>query len=114
MLYYIKLDPESDTLEVNEVKNIHQLSKATKISWAEIDTFLNGTSEPVEWLGQCSIPFPYIKKSGDMYYFSYYKSIIEKRNYENMSRDVINELIYMNDFCDITATSNKNRSEPNG
>jgi len=107
MIYYIKLDEDSCTLDINQVKNIHQLSKKIDVSWVEINRWLNGTDRPIEWLAECMIPFPYIKKSGDCYYFSYFKPIIEKRNYKWMSKKVIEELKHMNEFAEIIATSSK-------
>ena len=109
MLYYVKLDESLDTLTIHEAKNIHQLNKAIKVSWTEIDSFLNGTGMPVEYIGNTGMPFPYIKKSGMMYYFSKYKEIIEKRNYSGMSKEVIDNLIKMNEYDPIVATSNRKR-----
>ena len=109
MIYYIKLDEGLDTLKVGKVKNIHQLNKAIKISWIEINDFMNGTDMPIQWVGNTGMPFPYIKRSGDMYYFSIYEQIIDKRNYKGMSREIISELRSMNEHCTITATSNRRK-----
>ena len=107
MIYYIKLDEEAETLEVKQVKNIHQLAQAIKVAWIEVNNFLNGTDKPTQWLGGCTMTFPYIRKNGECYYFSYYKPIIEGKNYKWMSREVISELRFMNEFEDVKATSSK-------
>lgn len=104
MVYYMEIDASLEKLEIHECKNIHQVSKAIKISWVDINHYLNGTDTPVVMLN-CGVIMPFIKRSGRMYLISYYKKIMEDRNYPWMSADVIEELTFMNDYEGVVATN---------
>lgn len=106
MLYYVELDKEKEFLEIHEAKNIHNLSKDIKVSWGNLDYYLNGTDRPVQWL-PCGSTMPFIKNNGKLYRISYYKQIIEKENYRYMSRKVYADLEFMNQFGTVKPTSNR-------
>lgn len=112
MVYYLELDPSKKILEVHECKNIHQAALATDISWLDVNNYLNGTDKPVVWL-TCGIQMPFIKKSGKMFIISYFKEIIDDRNYPWMSNKVLEELKYMDQYEDVTATGNVNKKVSN-
>jgi len=91
MLYYMELDPSKEFLEINEVKNIDRLSKIMKVSWGDLNYYLNGDDKPVERLPSGMI-VPFIKRNGKVYIISYFKEIIEGKNYSYMSRNILKEV----------------------
>lgn len=91
MLYYVKIDKDKDVLEVMESKNIHNLAKELKMSWGDLNYYLNGDDKEVQWL-PCGIIMPLIKRNGDMYLVSYLKGWIEMKNYNGMSKKVYNDI----------------------
>ena len=101
MLYYMELDRDKEFLEIHEVKNIYALVKITKINWKTIDDYLNGTDVYRPRL-VCGLPKPLIKKiKRKLYMVSYFKEIMNMRNSRYMSRVVMDELDFKNQFVDI-------------
>jgi len=106
MLYYLELDKNKEFLEVKEAPNIHNLSKALKIAWGDLNYYLNGNDHPVKWL-PCGQIMPFIKRNGKMYRISYYDKIINMENYSFMSREVYKDIEFMNQYGTVKATSSK-------
>ena len=112
MLYYVELEKEKELLEIKEASSIDELSRLLKTSWGNINEYLNGDSYPTVKL-DAGVNIPFIQKKS-LYLISYYKEIIEDRNYRYMSLNVINELMFMDKFKTVPATSklyNKSRGE---
>lgn len=91
MLYYVKLEKNQDVLDIQESPSINNLAKRLKMSWGDLNYYLNGTDREVKWL-PCGIIMPLIKRNGNIYLISYLKGWIEMKNYPGMSNDIINDI----------------------
>lgn len=102
MIYYIELDKDKEFLEVHEVKNLHNLSRELKISWGYLNYYLNDYScESLPY----GLPMPYIKNNNKMFVISKYKEIIDNKNRSYVSKEIIDALMFMNQFKTVVATS---------
>ena len=101
MLYYIELDRDRDFLDVHETKNIHTMCVELSINWNDVNAYLNGTDEEVKRLS-CGVPMPFIKrKKGkiiNMWLISYHREIIDMRNTRYISREVYNDIEFINSY----------------
>ena len=98
MLYYIELDKNKEFLEVHETKNIYTLCLELKVNWNDVNTYLNGTDEEVKRL-RCGVPMPFVRrKNSKMWLISYHREIIDMRNSRYISREVYNDIEFINSY----------------
>lgn len=105
MIYYAQINKENEYYEIKIAKNLHNLSKEIKAEWGLLNEFIYGNNIKQEML-QCGVSFPFIKNGGKIWLISAVEGYLEYNNTRWMSRDIWDELIYINQFNTVVATSN--------
>lgn len=110
MLYYMKVDKGKEYLDIIEVTSIDKLSKELKVSWGDLNDYLNNNGD-AQWLS-CGIRMPFIKNNfKDIYIISTSKEWIEYKNTRYLSIEIMNDLIELSKYVHIYPTVKKNRKK---
>ena len=80
------------------MSSIRKLTEELKINWRTIKAYLDSPADILP----CGVKMPLMKKYNDkeMYLISEVKGYLEMKNYSNMSKEVIDNLKYMDSFRD--------------